>query len=140
MERLFSIQTRSSLGTNKKAKQHISNCHYPYRRRKRFYLILHWRVFANPANLWRENRTKSDQVLFSTFFFGNVHRKPLVKHRGICRIFLRNNFSLLGRNQTKQKLPIRATWARARQWYNDLKDKTMIQWRSCVLKTTAMSW
>ena len=44
---------------------------------------LHWRVFTNPANLCRENRTKSDQV-FSTFFFCNVHRKSLVKRREIC--------------------------------------------------------
>ena len=43
--------------------------------------------FANPANLCRENQTKSAQVFFSTFFFGNVHRKSLVKHREICWIF-----------------------------------------------------
>ena len=36
-----------------------------------------------PANLWRENRMKSAEVLLSTFFSGNVHRKSLVKHREI---------------------------------------------------------
>ena len=49
-----------------------------------FNVRMHWRVFANPANLCRENRAKSAQVFFSTFFFNNVHRKSLVKHRGIC--------------------------------------------------------
>ena len=42
------------------------------------------RVFANPANSCRENLTKSAQVFFSTFFFDNVHKKSLVKHREIC--------------------------------------------------------
>ena len=64
------------------------------------------RVFANPANSCRENLTKSAQVFFSTFFFDNVHKKSLVKHREICWIFSRNTFSFLGRHQTKQKLPL----------------------------------
>ena len=33
------------------------------------------------------NRTKSAQVFFSSFFFGNFHRKSLVKHREICCVF-----------------------------------------------------
>ena len=48
---------------------------------------LHWIFFANPANLCRENRTKSPQVFFSAFFFGNVHRKSSVKHREIFAFF-----------------------------------------------------
>ena len=40
--------------------------------------------FVNPANLCRENRAKSGQAFFSTFLFGNFHRKSFVKRTEMC--------------------------------------------------------
>ena len=37
---------------------------------------------------------KTERSLFRIFFFGNVHRKSLAKHREICWIFERSNFPL----------------------------------------------
>ena len=43
--------------------------------------------------LCRKNQTKSSQVFFFTFFFGNVTRKSLVKHRSLLN-FLKKIFFL----------------------------------------------
>ena len=67
---------------------------------------LHWRFFANPANLCRENRTKSTQVFFSAFFFGNVHRKSLVKHRAIFAFFKEIIFPYLEDTKRSKTYPL----------------------------------
>ena len=49
---------------------------------------------------------KSAQVFFSTFFFGNVHRKSLFKHGEICWIFKEIIFPYLEDTKRSKSYPL----------------------------------
>ena len=64
-----------------------------------FCFQLQWRIFTNPANLCRENQTKSAQVFFTTFFLVRFTENHWSNTENSVEFFKEIN-SLLGRHQT----------------------------------------